>query len=145
MSAVAQSFANLVKTNNGLFKSPAQAAFLLSQCTDNEYTASGTVYGKGYTLFYTCDDMGVVKVQKQTVAKGLTTQWERVTEGQVSTQDLKEIKRIKRMIKQTELSMASRTLAREQGQYPNELLFKEAQDRDLQGLQTLQKMLANFA
>lgn len=145
MSDIAHSFAHLVKTNNGLFKSPAQAQFLLSQCRGNEFVAMGDTYGNGYTIFYICDHQGVVRVQKQTVAQGLTTQWERRVEGQVTLQDAKEIKRLQRLIRQTEKSMAERTASRAAGQYPNELLYNQAQERDLQGLQQLNHMLAALA
>lgn len=142
MSQIAQSFANIVKTNNGSFKSAAQAAFLLSQCTGFEFVTTGTVGRNVYTLFYTCDDQGVTRVQKQTVAKGLVVQWERVEAGQVSIQDAREIKRIKRLIKQTEQSITERSASRAAGQYPNELLFSEAQERDQRSLQELNQMLA---
>lgn len=144
MSAVAQSFANIVKTNNGFFKSAAQAGFLLSQCAGSEFVTTGTVGRNGYTLFYTCDQQGVTRVQKQTVAKGLVLVWERVTDGQVSIQDARETKRIQRLIKQTEKSMAERAAARAAGQYPNELLFSEAQERDQRALQELNRMLSQL-
>lgn len=139
---IAQSLANLVKTNNGFFKSAAQAAFITSQ--GSEFTASGTVGKNGYTVFYTVDKKGVVKVEKQTVAKGLVLQWERAEEGQVSVQDLKEIKRIKRLIKQTETSIAERLESYKAGEYPNAVIFAEAQLRDAQSLQTLNEMLAKL-
>lgn len=144
MSQIAQSFANIVRTNNGAFKSAAQAQFLLSQCQGNEFVTSGTVGRNGYTLFYTCDAQGVVSVKKQTVARGLVLQWERVAEGQVSIQTLKEIKRIKRLIRQTEQSMAERETSRAAGKYPSEALFQEAQGRDQEALVTLNQMLAQL-
>ena len=142
MSQIAQSLANLVKTNNGLFKSAAQAAFITSQ--GSEFTASGAVGRNVYTMFYVVDSKGVVKVQKQTVAKGLVLVWERVEAGQVSIQDAREIKRIKRLIKQTEQSMASREASRAAGEYPSDALYAEAQGRDQQSLETLQQMLAKL-
>ena len=141
---IAQSFANIVKTNNGAFKSAAQAAYLLSQCEDGQYVSSGTTYGNCYVMFYICDDQGVIRVQKQTVAKGLVTQWERRVEGTVSLQDAKEIKRIKRMIKQTEQSIASREASRAAGEYPSRSLFDEAQGRDHAALVELNTILAKL-
>ena len=43
MSQIAQSFANIVKTNNGFFKSQAQRNLLLNQCEGNEFVTTGTV------------------------------------------------------------------------------------------------------
>ena len=144
MSDVAQSFANLVRTNNGAFKSPAQAAFLLSQCSNGEFVATGTTYRSSYALFYTVDQQGVVRVQKQTAAKGLDTIWERRVAGTVSVQDAKEIKRIRRMIKQTERVIADREAARAAGQFSNDELYQWACERDTQALADLNEMLARF-
>jgi hypothetical protein len=145
MSNFAASFASLVKTRNGRFKSAAQAQFLMSQCVNNEYVAMGTVHGNGYSIFYTCDAEGVVKVQKQTVRRGLVTEWERAQAGQQSVQDLREVKRIQRLIKQAERSIAERQAAWLAGEYPNRALFDQAQDRDLAGLRKLEEMLAQVA
>ena len=141
MSNVAQSFANIVKTNNGLFKSPAQAAFLLSQCSNGEYVTSGITYRSSYALFYTVDEQGVVRVQKQTAAKGLSTEWERCVAGQTSVQDAKEIKRLKRLIKQTERTIAEREAARAAGEFPCDELYQWAVNRDSTDLKTLTEML----
>ena len=138
------SFANLVKTNNGFFKSEAQAKFLLSMCDNGVYHTSGHVHGNSFVLFYTCDKKGVTKVQKQTSGKGLVTQWERVEEGKVSVQNEKEIKRIKRLIKQTENKIASRLDAFKSGAYPNEDLFKMSNERDQASLVELNTMLAKL-
>jgi hypothetical protein len=145
MSNVAASFANLVKTCNGRFKSAAQAHFLLSQCVNNAFVAMGTVHGNGYSIFYTCDAEGVVKVQKQTVRRGLVTEWERAPAGQQSVQDLREAKRIQRLIRQAKQSIAERQAAWDAGQYPNRDLFDQAQDRELAGLAKLEEMLAQVA
>lgn len=64
-SQVAMSFASLVKVNNGFFKSEKQAAFLLSQCQEeNVFYAGGSVYKNSYMMEYHCDAKGVVKVVK---------------------------------------------------------------------------------
>lgn len=131
MADLSTSFASLVKSNNGMFKSAAQASFLLNQCQDGEFSTSGTAYGKGYTLFYTCDAKGVTKVQKQTVAKGLVTTWERVEAGSVAIQDKKEIARCKRQIKALEKEIAERQTAWDNGQYGTAIdLFNTAMNRD---------------
>lgn len=142
--AVAQSFAHLVKTNNGLFKSPAQAQFLLSQCRDGEYVTGGSTYGNGYSIFYICDQQGVTRVQKQTVAKGLVTQWERQVEGTVSLQDAREIKRLTRKLKQTQKEIADREVLFNNGQYNPQELYQWAQRRDQDSVLQLKQMLTQL-
>lgn len=141
---IAQSLANLVKTNKGIFKSPAQAAFLLSKCDGNEFVTTGGVYGNSYAMFYTLDDIGVVKVQKQTVAKGLVLVWERAEEGKISIQDEKEIKRLKRLIKQTEKSISEREISRANGDYSDTTLFEISQKKDQEKLDGLTQMLCQM-
>ena len=129
---VEKSFASLVKSNNGKFKSDAQAKFLLSQCRDGQFITGGRVHGNSYTLFYVCDNTGVVRVEKQTNAKGLVTQWERREEGKVSIQDEKEIKRLNRLLKDVELRIKERRESVASGKYTNIRLaqFSEAQDME---------------
>ena len=145
MSEFAASFASLVKTRNGRFKSAAQAQFLQSKCNGGEYVAMGTVHGNAYTIFYQCDTEGEVRVQKQTTRKGLVTEWERAQAGVQSVQDAKESKRIQRLIQQAERSIAERQAAWLAGQYPSRALFDQAQDREQAGLVKLKEMLAQVA
>lgn len=129
MTNLAQSFASLVKTNNGMFKSPAQAAFLLSQCQASEYISSGSIMGSGFTVHYECDTLGVTAVIKYTKTKGFVTQWTRVVEGQVSVQDAKEIKRLERLIKATKKTIDSRQASYDSGEYTaGEYVFTECQN-----------------
>lgn len=81
---IAVSFASLVKSNNGFFKSEKQSAFLLSKCQDtNTFVCGGNVYNNSFTMFYICDSLGVLKVEKYTPKSGKTvTTWERQTEEQ---------------------------------------------------------------
>jgi len=81
---IAVSFASLVKSNNGFFKSEKQSAFLLSKCQDtNTFVCGGSVYNNSFTMFYICDSLGVVKVEKYTPKSGKTvTTWGRQTEEQ---------------------------------------------------------------
>ena len=119
MSDVAKSFASLVKNNNGLFKSDAQAKFLLSQCQEkNVYMTMSSVYRNSYTLFYRCDSRGVVSVEKYLPGKGThEAVWERSGEGKETVQDTKEIKRIQREIKSLEKAIANRQAAWQRGEY----------------------------
>ena len=119
MGTIAQSFANLVKTNNGFFKSAAQANFLLSQ-SSYEYVSCGSVMGNSFNMHYTCDDRGVTMVRKYTKAKGFATTWERKVEGVVSLQDAKEIKRLLRLVKSTTASIVSRQASWDSGKYASE-------------------------
>lgn len=138
---VEKSFASLVKTNNGKFKSEAQAKFLLSQCRDGQFITSGHVHGNLYTLFYVCDNTGVVRVEKQTNAKGLVTQWERREEGKVSVQDQKEIKRLKRLLKGIELSIKERRESVAKGEYASLELAAFSEARDLEGIKEIKAKL----
>lgn len=70
---IAASFASLVKSNNGLFKSEKQAAFLLSRYQEeNTFHCAGNVYGNSYQVTYYCDAKGVVKVEKHLPVTGKT-------------------------------------------------------------------------
>lgn len=83
MSNLDKSFATLVKYNNGMFKSDKQAKFL-SQHLDYDlgegihYTTPNNVWGNSYIFAYSCDALGVTKVEKIT-GKGTVVTWERDT------------------------------------------------------------------
>lgn len=83
---LAMSLNNLMKTNDGLFKSDKQAKFILSQATDNQVVTGGNMYGNSFTMFYNLDDKGVVSVEKHTPRKGSTVTWERPSEGKTAVQ-----------------------------------------------------------
>lgn len=119
MTNIAKTLANLVKTNNGLFKSEAQAKFL-TEVVGTEYVVGGTVMGNQFTLYYDLNSTGVTSVRKYTVGKGFTTTWERVVDGTVSVQDAKEIKRLKRLAKSVEKSMSDRQAYWDSGEYVRE-------------------------
>lgn len=141
---VGNSFANIVKTNNGFFKSQAQAKFLLSQCVSNQFSTSGSVHGNRYILFYVCDETGVIRVEKQTQSKGLITTWERRQEGLVTIQDEKEIKRLKREIKSTIELMKARERSLERGEYKSLSLYEESVRHDEEVLKSLKEELAKY-
>ncbi|CAB4127496.1 hypothetical protein UFOVP84_216 [uncultured Caudovirales phage] len=102
MNNLAISFASLVKNHKGLFKSEKQAEFLLKMCQEHmTFIAPGNVGRYGYCMYYICDEKGVVRVEKSLQSKGgVTVTWERGGEGKVTVQDTKEIKRLKRELKQ---------------------------------------------
>lgn len=80
MSNITKSFAQLVKYNNGFFKSDKQAEFLTGQLDqDNCYIGSAVqVYSSSARQVYVCDDEGVVQVIKITQNQN-TVVWERDT------------------------------------------------------------------
>lgn len=90
MSNVAISFASIVKSNNGFFKSEAQAKFLISQCQEeNTFFTGGNVYGNSFTLSYECDSKGVVKVEKYLSTTGKTeTTFTRLTNEEFKAKQL---------------------------------------------------------
>lgn len=95
---LAQSFASLVKNNNGLFKSEAQAKFLLSQLDGKIFTTTATVYNNTVLLHYLCDETGVIKVTKESMKNGnVTVTFER---GKMSDVEKKKIRKYEREIKQ---------------------------------------------
>ena len=149
MTDLTKTLANLVKTNNGLFKSDAQAQFIRSIAGD-EYVSGGNVYGKSYSLHYMLDSTGVVSVYKNTVAKGLVLVWERVTAGVVSVQDAKEIKRLKRLIKSIQKSMDDRQASWDAGEYVAQsntlagakMMFSARQSVEQETLDAAKKALA---
>ena len=116
MTDLSKTLANLVKTNNGLFKSDAQAQFVQS-IAGVEYVSGGSMHGNSYTMFYSIDSLGVTAVRKSTVAKGLVLVWERVSADKTSIQDAKEIKRLTRLIKTIQKSIDERQASWDSGEY----------------------------
>lgn len=138
MSDIAISFASLVKSNNGMFKSDKQAEFLLSHCENGEFITCGNMYGHSFNLTYVCDAQGVTRVIHYTSNTGDKTTWERVEAGKVSVQERKEFKRIMREIKRIEKSIAERDSALDNGQYATHMeLYESSNTND-------QEMLAAY-
>ena len=136
------SFASLVKNNGGLFKSEKQAAFLLSMCNDNVYIACGRSWDS-FTNEYHCDQQGVIKVVHHSKAAGFKITWTRPIAGEVSVQDAKEIKRLKREIKSLEKSMASREKSFVEGQYADMLsVYQNSKASDSEMLEKYKNLLA---
>lgn len=142
-SQIAKSFAGLVATNGGKFKSEKQAGFLLSQITNNNdgFIASGSFWNSSFTNTYLCDDLGVVSVTHWTPKTGDIITWTRPAVGQVSPQQIKEIKRLTRMYKMTELSMLKRQEAFDAGKYPDVEMFESCQVEDSVNLSEIQSKI----
>ena len=143
MSDFSTSFASLVKSNNGMFKSEKQAAFLLAQCDAGTFVASGHGWA-GWQLHYRCDALGVVEVCKHTAATGRAIVWQRVEAGRVAVQETKEHKRLTRMRTGVEKDLSARTAARTAGSFSDTALFDAAQARDMASLTELDAMLARL-
>ena len=138
------SFASLVKNNGGLFKSVKQAEFLLSQCDGGAYIACGRSWDS-FTNEYHCDQKGVIKVVHHSKAAGFKVTWTRPIVGEVSVQDAKEIKRLKREIKSLEKSMASREVSFAEGQYEGMMsTYQNAMAFDTEMLKGYKARLAKF-
>ncbi len=135
---LAQSFASLVKINNGFFKSEKQAQFLLSMINGqggNSYITCGNVWGNSFNMEYFCDNKGVTKVTKYSKAKGTLVEWTRKVEGEVSVQDAKAIKRLTRAMNDYKKKIASRQASWDAGTYdaPREL-FEIGMQCDQEGI-----------
>lgn len=138
-----KSFASLTKNNNGVFKSAAQAKFLLSVCDGTEYISTGNVYGNPFTLSYQCDEKGVIKVIKHTsnTCKTITT-WERKESGKTTIQDAKLIKKIKKEIKGRKSSIDDRKESIEDYKERGMMnIYTKSMDLDLQRVRDLSEQL----
>lgn len=82
MNSIALSFATLVKTNNGVFKSAAQAKFLLSQCDNAQFVSCDSFFKNSYTITYVCDENGVIRVEKHALKSGKSsTAWLKIDDA----------------------------------------------------------------
>jgi len=142
MNTISQSFASLVKNNNGFFKSEKQAKTLLSVCNDSVFIDGGIFFGGTWTKFYHCDDKGVVMVVHHTNTKGDVLEWERASEGVKTVQEVKEEKRINREIKAIEKKIKETEEAWQRGDYAGyENLYHESIGRDNVLLTAYKKLL----
>jgi predicted lipid-binding transport protein (Tim44 family) len=138
MSDIAKSFASLVKSNNGLFKSEKQAAFLLSQCQEGHvFSTGGFIYNNPFRMFYHCSAKGVVKVEKYTATTGKTvTLWEPKQEGVMSQAEAKKLKFYEREIKAIKAMLEKRQKAFDNGEYNDYAgLFERSMTSDLERLE----------
>ena len=126
MNNLATSFASLVKSNNGLFKSEKQAAFLLSVCQDaGTFHTGGQVYGNSYSLEYNCDDSGVVSVKKYLPKTGkIVITWSRLTPAEFAADQA-----AKAVAKAKEAALQAEAMARFQARLDAfQLVLKHAQE-----------------
>ena len=144
MELVQVSLENLIKTNNGLFKSEAQAEFLLSKLKEefgNEFLTS--IYNNSVIITYEYDEKGIVRKTNRSVKKHTTkVVWERKEEGKISIEEAQKLKQIKREISKLKKNISNRLVAKENGQYDGmEELFTKSHNSDEKSLKEFENML----
>ena len=147
MNNIQASLENLIKTNNGFFKSDAQKVFLTAELKKeigNVFTASQ--YGNTVILTYLFDETGITAKEKTSVKTSKTTLvWERKQAGKMSLEDAKNIKHYKKEIKQLEKAIAARNTAFEAGDYTaTPELYHASNERDLERLTAFKRLLNDY-
>mgnify|MGYP003612468956 CR=1 FL=1 len=147
MNNIQASLENLIKTNNGFFKSDAQKAFLTAELKKeigNTFTASQ--YGNTVILTYLFDESGIIGKEKTSLKTSKTTLvWERKQAGKMSIEDAANIKHYKKEIKRLEKAITARDAAFEAGDYtaiPE--LYNKANNSDLEQLAAFKKLLNDY-
>lgn len=110
------SFFNLIN-GDGRFKSEQQAKFLLSQCVDGMYTFEGKHFRNAYCEMFRCDGDGVVSHTHYTHSKGNVLMWQRRIPGGGAVQDVRETKRLQRLLKQAVRELRETDEANARGEY----------------------------
>lgn len=146
MNNLQMSLENLIATNNGLFKSDAQAKFLLSEIKKefgNVFVTS--VYGNSVKLTYIYDNTGIVEKTNTSVKKGTqTVVWKRKVQGVLSIDEAKQLKHIKKSIKDLKKSIEVRDAAYANGEYKFESLYFKSDKEDHERLAVFEKLLSEF-
>lgn len=111
----------LVKYNNGFFKSPQQASFLISQMNQLDGCIGHTSSGyHSCPLFAQWDNRGITKIIKHSNTKDGRKEiitFERAEEGRLSSLQVKEIDTLKRKLKKMEKELNERKVSFENGSY----------------------------
>ena len=141
MSNIQISLENIIKTNNGKFKSQKQADFLLSVLKDNN-VFSVNVNGYALVITYLFDDKGVtLKTITSLHTHKTTEEWSRKVEGILSVDDKAVIKQINKRIKALDKSIKSRQASFDNGAYPDAAMFNELQGEEVARLENNKKQL----
>lgn len=148
MESVQISLENLIKTNNGFFKSDAQAEFLLSKLKEefgNTFITS--VYNNSVIITYEYDEKGIVRKTNTSIKKQTTkVVWERKIEGKRSIEEERKLKQIKKEISRLKTSISCRLKAKQNGSYDEmEELFNEYQTADENRLKEFEQMLKDLS
>ena len=112
----------LTKNNNGLFKSEAQAKFLISQINNNQglvgYANSGY---NSIPIFAEYDEKGITKLVKRSNDKSLKDKnvvvFERKNDNGLNTLEIKELNTLKRNLKKLETELNDKVNSWESGNY----------------------------
>jgi hypothetical protein len=114
---IAQSIFALAKSNNGLFKSEKQSAFLISQLkkTDGCIGHADSGYNS-CPIFASWDDKGITKIVKAS-KNGDTLMFERKQEGVLTVLEIKRIKSLERKLKALKKEIEERQIAFDNGSY----------------------------
>ena len=144
MNNIQTTLENLIKTNNGFFKSEKQAKFLISELKKeygNIFTASA--FGNSVVLTYKFDEIGIVEKLNTSLKKqSEKVVWNRKIEGVLSVEDKKKMAALKREIKKLEKSINERDASYSTGQYDGfEDLYNKANDDALSKLQAFKDQL----
>lgn len=111
----------LVKYNNGFFKSPQQASYLISQMNQLDGCIGHTSSGyHSCPLFAEWDKQGIVRIIKHTNTKDGrrdVVTFERKEEGRLSSVEVKEITTLKRKLKKMEKDLDERKESFKNGSY----------------------------
>lgn len=147
MNNIQASLENLISTNNGLFKSESQAQFLLSEMKKefgNVFVTS--VYGNSVKLTYIFDETGIIEKTNTSVKKGTETLvWKRKVQGVLSIDEAKQLKHIKKSIKDLKKSIERRDACYANGEYnASKSLYENSNKSDLDRLAEFEKLLADF-
>ena len=144
MNNIQATLENLIKTNNGFFKSEKQAKFLISELKKeygNIFTASA--FGNNVVLTYNFDERGIVEKLNTSLKKhSQAVVWDRKIEGALSVEDKKKSVALKREIKKLEKSINERDAAYNAGQYKGyEALYSKANEEALFKLRAFKEQL----
>lgn len=143
-NSLAQSIYGLVKSNNGLFKSDAQANFLKSQLDRSSGVfGSGSAYGNSYTDFAEYDDKGIVRITRKAFKTGKeSTFWERKVQGKLTPADEKAVRYYNKEIKKLEQSIARRQAAKAEFEEKGLMnLYREREQAELDRLNGFKQAL----
>ena len=119
---LSKSVFGLTKNNNGLFKSEAQAKFLISQININQglvgYADSGY---NSIPIFAEYDEKGITKLVKRSNDKSLKDKnvvvFERKNDNGLNTLEIKELNTLKRNLKKLETQLNDKVTSWESGNY----------------------------
>lgn len=127
MGKVKISILGLAKYNNGYFKSEKQSDFLIKMLEENDGHIGFNNYNN-YPIFVKWDKKGITEiVEIGNTKKGVVRKlkFQRKIKGVITDSDIKEIKRLNRIIKSTQGEIDSRLKSFELGKYKDEEMLND--------------------